>query len=140
MGLPGAGKSTLAHILQDITGASRLSSDDMRLQLFPRPSFTQAEHDELYALIDHNVAHLLESGRDVIYDANLNRKHHRQEKYDLAAQYNANVQLWWVQTPEEIAKSRRIANQNHLLLPSGETAEKMFDLSLIHISEPTRPY
>lgn len=127
MGLPGAGKTTLARTLQSITKSARLSSDDYRLLIFPEPSFTQTEHDNLYALIDHSVEHLLRAGHDVIYDANLNRRHHRQEKYDLAGKYGARVVLWWVKTPAELAKSRRIAEQDNLLLPAGETAEAMFE-------------
>lgn len=127
MGLPGSGKTTLAKHIQKITGAIRLSSDDFRLLLFPDPTFSQTEHDNLYKILDHNVEHLLEGGRDVIYDANLNRRMHRDEKYTLAKKYDANVVLWWLRTPDELSKKRRIDDQNHMLIPDGETPERMFD-------------
>ena len=95
--------------------------------VFPDPKFTQKEHDNLYGLIDHNVEHLLEYGRDVIYDANLNRRHHRDEKYALANKYEVNVKLWWVQVPAELARERRCAEQDPKLIPEGETSENMFD-------------
>jgi predicted kinase len=86
-------KQHLENLLEEITGATYLSSDEYRLMLFKKPCFSQEEHDMLYATIDHNVLHLLEAGHDVIYDANLNRRVHREEKYDLAKRFNADVKF-----------------------------------------------
>lgn len=136
MGLPGAGKTTLARVLQKLTKAARLSSDDYRLIIYPEPTFSQKEHDDLYALIDHSAEHLLAAEHDVIYDANLNRYSHRKEKYDLAKKYNANVILWWVCTPKELAKERRVKEQDKNLIPEGETSERMFDRIADILEEP----
>ena len=136
MGLPGSGKTTLGKHLQAITKAVRLSSDDYRLLIFPEPSFSQQEHDNLYGLIDHNAEHLLGAGLSVIYDANLNRRIHRNEKYELAKKYGAEVKLFWVQTAEELAKKRRVNEQDERLIPEGETSEKMFDRIAIVFEEP----
>ena len=137
MGLPGAGKTTLAKTIHSLTKAARLSSDDYRLIIFPEPTFSQSEHDNLYALLDHSAEHLLMAGHDVIYDANLNRYHHRKEKYALAKAHKADVMLWWVHTPTELARERRINEQNHQLLPFGETSERMFD-RIASILEPPK--
>lgn len=136
MGLPGSGKTTLAKKLEALTGATYLSSDEYRLMLFKKPCFSQEEHDMLYATLDHNVLHLLEAGHDVIYDANLNRRHHRQEKYELAKKYGATTKLWWVVTPENLAKNRRVAEQNPNLLPEGESSGRMFDRIAVVFEEP----
>lgn len=138
MGLPGSGKTTLAKKLHKLTKATMLSSDDYRIMLFPDPTFSQKEHDSLYAMLDHNVEHLLSAGRSVIYDANLNRKHHRTEKYKLAKKYDANVKLWWVQTPESLAKERRVDEQDPRLVPDGETSERMFERIAVVFEEPTK--
>jgi predicted kinase len=127
MGLPGSGKTSLGKILEELTDATYLSSDEYRLMLFKKPCFSQEEHDMLYAALDHNVLHLLEAGYDVIYDANLNRRIHRQEKYDLAKRFDANVKLWFLQTPKSLSKKRRSDEQNPKLLPQGETSERMFE-------------
>lgn len=127
MGLPGAGKSTLSKMLAELTGATVLSSDDTRKLLFVKPCFSQEEHDRLYGIIDHNLEHLLECGMDVVYDANLNRRSHRAEKYTLAEKYGASVVLWWVTTDKSLAKKRRIEEQDELLLPEGESSEEMFE-------------
>ncbi|MFV0534128.1 MAG: AAA family ATPase [Cumulibacter sp.] len=136
MGLPGAGKSTLARALAEVTDAQLLSSDEMRKSMFIKPCFSQDEHDRLYGIIDHNLEHLLGFGYDVIYDANLNRKHHRQEKYDIAKKYDATVRLWWVTTDRELAKERRINEQDSLLLPKDETSAEMFDRIADILEEP----
>ncbi len=142
MGLPGSGKTTLAGVLESLTGATVMSSDEYRLLLFRKPCFSQEEHDMLYTTLDHNVEHLLEAGQDVIYDANLNRLGHRKEKYKLARKHGAEVKLWWVQVPEAFAKSRRINEQDERLIPDGETSAKMFDRIAGIIEEPldSEPY
>ncbi len=127
VGLPGSGKTTLANAIEKLSGAVRLSSDEYRLMLFPRPTFSQMEHDLLYAILDANVAILLQSGRDVIYDANLNRYQHRAEKYRLSDTYNASVKLWWLTTPDELSRQRRLDDQNHVLIPEGDTPEQLFE-------------
>ncbi len=142
MGLPGAGKTTLARALQQATGAARITSDEYRLNLFPEPTFSQAEHDNLYAMIDHNVEHLLQSGQSVIYDANLNRLEHRREKYKIAEKYDADVRLWWVKTDKELAKQRRTQEQDELLLPEDETSEQLFEriAETIEAPQPDEAY
>ncbi len=127
MGLPGSGKTTLGKIIQKLTKAVRLSSDDYRLFIFPEPTFSQKEHDSLYGMLDHNIEHLLQAGHDVVYDANLNRRKHRDEKYALAKKYNANVVLWYLSTSKTMSKKRRMEEQDYTLVPEGETPERMFD-------------
>ncbi len=126
MGLPGSGKSTLAQYIERLSGAVRLTSDEYRLMLFPKPTFDQDEHDLLYTILDKNVETLLAFNRSVIYDANLNRHIHRQEKYDLARACNADVMVWWLTTPDNLSKQRRLDDQNTVLIPQGETPEQLF--------------
>jgi hypothetical protein len=143
MGLPGAGKTTVAKAIEEITGAIRLSSDEARLMIWPEPEFTEAEHFQLYEYLDDQTAQLLEAGRSVIYDANLNRLEHRQEKYTLAESVGAEVVLCWVKTPEEIALERRITEtHHHKLVPKDEDAQSMFKRIASIIEEPTEaePY
>jgi predicted kinase len=137
MGLPGSGKTTLGKILESLTDAVYLSSDESRLALFKKPCFSQEEHDMLYATLDHNVEHLLRAGYDVIYDANLNRQHHRHEKYQLAKRLGADTKLWFVKVDSVVAKKRRIVEQDPRLVPQGESSAKMFDrvANLIEVPE-----
>ena len=136
MGLPGSGKSTLAKKLEHETGAIRLSSDELRLVLFPQPTFSQNEHDALYEILDKTVDTLLEKGYDVVYDANLNRRMHRDEKYALARAHHTRIVLWWVDTDREVAKDRRLSEQNHILIPDGDTPENLFERITRVLEEP----
>jgi predicted kinase len=137
MGLPGAGKTTTAKIIEEATGSVRLSSDEARLMIWPDPEFTQEEHIQLYEYLDDQTKSLLQSGKSVVYDANLNRLEHRQEKYDLAKEVGASVVLCWVKTPAETALSRRIYDfEHHKLVPNNEDPESMFKRIASSIEEP----
>jgi predicted kinase len=138
MGIPGAGKTTAARLIADITGAKYLSSDELRLKLWPKPKFTQSEHDELYRQLDMAVAYLLQNGKSVIYDANLNRYEHRQDKYDLCKRVKANPLLIWVKADRELAKSRMQERAAHHLVPSWETPESMFERISDILQEPSK--
>lgn len=137
MGLPGAGKTTAAKLLEDITGAVRLSSDEARLMLWDQPEFSESEHQELYDYLDDQTKHLLQSGRSVIYDANLNRYEHRKQKYELANQLHADTILCWVKTPRETARKRRIDDvEHHHLVTPNEDPATMFDRVANVIEDP----
>ena len=127
LGLPGSGKTTAAKEISKITGAVHLSSDKFRLSLFEKPQFTQAEHDALYKMLDYMCELLLQSGTSVVYDANLNRLSHRQDKYNLAKKLFVKQELFWLKVLKETAKKRRIASQDTSLVPKHESPTDMFD-------------
>ncbi len=126
LGLPGAGKTYTASVLSELTGAVHLSSDQVRLRMFPKPQFVQSEHDVLYRTLDYMTELLLRSGISVIYDANLNRHTHRQEKYELARQLGVRTQLLWIDVPPELAQERALTVENRDLRPFGTMAAAMF--------------
>ncbi len=136
LGYPGAGKTTTAKVICDLTGAEHLSSDEVRLKLFPHPSFSEAEHATLYHYLDKQTEELLAQGKDVVYDANLNRFRHRKEKYDICARLDAKPVLLWIQTPKELAKVRAAHNSRIHLWPQNETPQEMFERISRVIEEP----
>ena len=127
LGYPGAGKTTFARQLRNITKAVHLSSDKLRLEMFPDPTFSQYEHDVLYTELNDLTKMILEDGEDVVYDANLNRLEHREEKYKLATDLGVSYKLWWIRVPRDLARTRRIGEVARYLIPDGETPERMFD-------------
>jgi predicted kinase len=135
LGLPGAGKTTTAKEISRLTGAVHLSSDKFRLGMFEEPQFTQDEHDALYKTLDHMCELLLKNGTSVVYDANLNRHQHREEKYKLAKRLKVEVRLLWIEAPRALAKKRRVATQHHDLVPTNETPASMFE-RIADIFEP----
>jgi predicted kinase len=135
-GYPGAGKTTTAKAIHELTGAERLSSDDIRIELFPHPTYSQEEHDTLYDVLNKKTETLLKAGKNVIYDANLNRYKHRLEKYELCERAGARPVLLWLQTPREVARNRAVMRGHHHLVPKDETFESMFDRVTSVIEEP----
>jgi predicted kinase len=95
--------------------------------MFHTPTFTQTEHDTVYATLDYMTELLLKSGISVIYDGNLNRLQHRREKYAICERTNAKPVLLWLQTTKELAK-QRATERNHVhLVPKDETVDAMFE-------------
>ena len=142
LGYPGAGKTTTAEVIANLTGATHLASDRIRLQMFQKPTFSAEEHATLYHEIDRMTEELLTQGKDVIYDANLNRYQHRKEKYDICNRTGATPVLVWVQADKNLAKSRASHFNRFQLWPKHETPDQMFDriADLIEEPKPTEPY
>lgn len=137
VGYPGAGKTTTAKVLHELTRAVHLSSDKIRVELFKKPTFSQEEHDELYRYLDQRTEELLNKGKSVIYDANLNRHRHRKEKYAICQRTGAWPVLLWVQTDKQLAKERATHESRTHLIPPSETAAAMFDRISEIIEPPT---
>jgi len=135
-GYPGSGKTTTAGFLEKLTGAVHISSDALRLELFPQPSYSQAEHNTVYRTLNERAEALLAAGKDVIYDANLNRYAHRQEKYELARRVNARTVLLWLEVPKTLARDRAILRGHRHLVPADESFESMFDRVSDTLEEP----
>lgn len=135
-GYPGAGKTTNARAIHELTGAEHLSSDEIRLKLFPHPTYTEKEHQTVYAALDKHTAILLKAGKSVIYDANLNRYKHRLEKYEMCERTGARPVLLWLQTSRELARKRAVMRGHQHLVPKDETFESMFDRVAGLIEEP----
>ena len=138
LGYPGAGKTTTAKIIQELTGATRLSSDEERLKLFPQPTFTEAEHKVLYDMLDHKAERLLKEGTSVIYDSNLNRYIHRQQKYDITERTGARPVLVWVRADIDLARKRATEqSDNNDQRPFGNLQPPVFE-RLVREIEPPR--
>jgi len=136
MGYPGAGKTTIAKLIADLTGAVYLSSDELRFEMFENPQFDAREHEALYKELDRRTQQLLEQRKSVVYDANLNRKIHRQEKYTICENTSAKPLLIWVKTPKDVAKDRVLSRRSNGLIPKNESAASMFERITEIIEEP----
>lgn len=135
-GYAGAGKTTTAQVIHELTGAAHISSDAIRSALFPKPTFSEQEHKELYEYLDATTRDLLKTGHDVIYDANLNRRQHRQDKYAICRQTGAQPVLLWIDTPRDTAKERSADMSRQHLWPTDVTPEQLFERVAVAIEEP----
>lgn len=74
VGLPASGKTTYAKKLEKLLGAIRLSSDDLRMELFGDVN-CQDRNAELFEEMNKRAKLALKSGKIVVYDAtNINSK------------------------------------------------------------------
>lgn len=108
LGYPGAGKTTTAHAIHELTGAVHLWADKIRNERYPNPTHSHTENLELYDYLNEVTAELLATGQDVIFDTNFNFYKDREHLRQIAADHSATTQLIWVKTPKSLAKDRAV--------------------------------
>lgn len=140
LGYPGAGKTTVANLLHEITGATHLWEDKVRLEKFPHltvvsegdSSFPTEQNNELHSYLNDLTSTLLAQGKSVIYDTSFNRYTDRERMYRIADQNGARTALLWIQVDRDIARERATKNtkqQETRILASalGDMDEQTFE-------------
>ncbi len=105
-GLPGTGKSYLAHRIAGKLGAVIVESDFIRKLLFPKPDYTGPESVWVHRIAHIAVERLLRSGKSVIYDSTALAEWHRQQSYRLAERARANLVVVRTVAPESVIRKR----------------------------------
>lgn len=108
IGAPGAGKTSVAMIIAEQTGAKHLWADAERHKLFKPPTHSIAESDELYHKLNATTGYLLNRGDSVVFDTNFNFYDDRQKLRQIADDNTADTVLIWLTTPLVIAKKRAL--------------------------------
>ncbi len=106
VGVPGAGKTTLAHNLAYLLKAQHLRGDKIGLELFRFPTFSPQERQAVYQEMSYRAADSLGAGQHVLYDAATNTAALRAEVAALAQKSGAEAMGIWVRTPLAVAKKR----------------------------------
>lgn len=125
VGLPGAGKSTVARALESELGLHRICRDSIRAALFPRCSFSPAErraanHAALKAL-EVNCA----MGRDSVLDGRtFSRLRERVELEQRIEEYSARALAVWLNCPPGLARERVAAGGSH---PAADRTPELVD-------------
>lgn len=128
LGYPGAGKTTAAKIIHELTGAEHLWADHERRERFGTPSYDHEETLKLYAGLNEVVEKSLTEGQSVIFDTNFNFYKDREHLRSIATENNATTVLVWVRTPKEIAKQRAVVDAHkHQTRILGHMPESHFE-------------
>jgi predicted kinase len=108
IGYPGAGKTTVSKIIAEQTNAKHIWADLERNKLFPNPTHSLKESNELYEKLNQATEYLLSKGRSVVFDTNFNFYTDRLKLKAIADKYKAETIIIWVKTPIDIAKQRAV--------------------------------
>lgn len=137
LGYPGAGKTTTARVISELTGAVHLWADAERHRRYGTPTYTHEENLELYDQLNDSASQLLEEGRSVVFDTAFNFYKDRQHLGAIAARNGAHTVVVWVTTPREIARERAVEDgtlQDTRIL--GTMPEDDFERISSHLEEP----
>ena len=110
VGYPGAGKTTAARLIAEVTGAEHLWADHERRQRHGEPTYSHAENLALYKELNDVAATKLAQGKSVVYDTNFNFFKDREKLRQIAQQAGAETKLVWVTTDKQTAKGRATTN------------------------------
>jgi predicted kinase len=111
IGYPGAGKTTIAKIIADLTGAHHIWADNERNKLFKKPTHSEDESQELYDKLNSAADYLLSQGKSVVYDTNFNFVTDRNKLREIADNNNSRTIVIWVNTSKEIARKRAVTDK-----------------------------
>ena len=113
LGYPGAGKTTTAKIIADLTGAVHLWADNERRRRYGEPTYAHEENLHLYGILNEETAQLLAQGQSVIFDTGFNYYADRQRLRRIAESHGADCLVVWLTTHKQVAKERA-TNNAHL--------------------------
>ena len=134
-GLPGVGKTTLAKNLAPKINASILSSDKIRKELFPIPTYSTEELKMVYDVMIITAKYLNDIGENCILDATFNREDSRIEVKKKLRLDDRQFQIIECSCPEEIAISRLESRKNDYSDATIQVYQKMKNMR-----EPVKAY
>lgn len=108
VGHPGAGKTHIAQIIAERTGAVHLWADAERHKMFAQPTHTHDESIQLYEYLNHRTAELLDQGKSVVFDTNFNFASDRQKLREIADRRHAVTKVIWLNVPYDVAHGRAV--------------------------------
>jgi predicted kinase len=106
VGLPGTGKSTLAHRVAEELPAVIIESDQVRQMLFDPPGYSAEESRRVHLVCHILMGWYLRHYYHVVYDATNLYEYHRQLIYRLAERSGARLVVAEVTAAQEVVRQR----------------------------------
>lgn len=138
IGYPGAGKTTVATMIAEATGAVHLWADYERHKMFAFPTHSRHESLQLYDELNQRTDELLTEGRSVVFDTNFNFYHDRQKMRHIAAKHGAETLVIWITLPEEVAKQRAVYSAAKRNGYDAEMTEAQFNAIIDKLEPPEK--
>ena len=138
VGAPGAGKTTVAQLLTEKTGAVHLWADRARRDMFDSPTHAAEESRELYEHLNEETTQLLASGMSVVFDTNFNFRADRDYLRHIASKQGVETVIIWLVTPLNIAKARATDTKNLRNGYDQAMTQQQFETIVCKLEEPTK--
>ncbi|MBX3054185.1 MAG: AAA family ATPase [Caldilineaceae bacterium] len=113
-GLPGCGKSVVAHLIIERTKGLLLRTDAIRKALFAAPDYSDEESIRTYAEFYRQAEAGLAAGRVVVMDATFYSHASREQAAAIAQRMGVPWHLLRVTAPEEIVRERIAQRTNDI--------------------------
>lgn len=124
-GLPGVGKSILAKNLAPMINAIILSSDKIRKELFPNPTYSPFERKIVYDIMIILAKYLNDARCNCILDATFNREDSRMEIKEKLHLNDKQFHIVECFCPEEVVLSRLKSRKDDYSDATIEVYQKM---------------
>jgi predicted kinase len=105
-GLPGTGKTTIAHAFTALSGATHLNSDVLRRELGLMGHYSATDKEQVYMLLNQRVRAALSRGETVVVDSTFFKESLRAPYRSLAIEYSMPIHWVEVQANEDTLRDR----------------------------------
>ena len=124
-GLPGVGKTTLAKSIAPLIDGTVLSSDKIRKELFPSPTYSQSEQKAVFDTMLTTAKNLSDTGTNCILDATFNKEQSRTEVKNRLGLADNQFHVIECSCPEDIVMSRLESRKNDYSDATVQVYQKM---------------
>lgn len=105
-GLPGTGKSRISRMFSEATGAERISSDSIRMNLLEKRTYSREEKEMVYKKMAESAGGLLSSGKNVTADATFYLEEDRSMMRKVAEETGSDFFIVRCVAPDEVVRKR----------------------------------